>query len=234
MNAARTAVRGPAPADGPTAPAHPADPRRDGEADLSAVLPAALPDGEAGLPPGLSDAEVGLGLLRGDERCLVLAHHRWARLVHTLAARALGDPREAEDVTQQVFLAAWRGRAGYRPERGSLPGWLVGITRRKIADALTARTRRLDLVAAAGAALPPSDGTGEGPEHVLDRIVVTRELARLPRVQRDVLALAFFGDLTQTQIAHRTGMPLGTVKSHARRGLQRMRRSLAVAEAATA
>ncbi|MFI9122840.1 sigma-70 family RNA polymerase sigma factor [Streptomyces bikiniensis] len=220
MNAARTAVRRPAPAEGPGA-------LSDGPSLLSDG-PSLLSEG----PGALSDAEIGRGLVQGDERCLVLAHHRWARLVHTLASRALGDPREAEDVTQQVFLAAWRGRAGYRPERGSVPAWLVGITRRKIADALTARTRRLDLVAAAGAALPPSDGTGEGPEHVLDRIVVTRELARLPRVQRDVLALAFFGDLTQTQIADRTGLPLGTVKSHARRGLQRMRRSLAVAEAA--
>ncbi|MER5312070.1 sigma-70 family RNA polymerase sigma factor [Streptomyces sp. NPDC002773] len=172
---------------------------------------------------------MGWGLVRGDERCLVLAHRRWARLVHTLAARALGDPREAEDVTQQVFLAAWRGRAGYHPERGPLPAWLVGITRRKTADALTARTRRLDIVAAVGAALTPPTSTREGPEHVLDRLVVTRELARLPRVQRDVLTLAFFGDLTQVQIADRTGMPLGTVKSHARRGLQRMRRSLAAA-----
>lgn len=188
----------------------------------AAVSTAAVPV----LPDALSDEEVGRGLVRGDERCLALAHRRWARLVHTLAARALGDPREAEDVTQQVFLAAWRGRAGYHPERGPVPAWLVGITRRKIADALTARTRRLDLVAAAGAALTPFPDTREGPEHVLDRLVVTRELARLPRVQRDVLTLAFFSDLTQVQIADRTGMPLGTVKSHARRGLQRMRRSL--------
>ncbi|MFD9729103.1 sigma-70 family RNA polymerase sigma factor [Streptomyces sp. NPDC059072] len=178
------------------------------------------------VPEAVSDEEIGRGLVAGDERCLVLAHRRWGRLVHTLAARALGDPREAEDVTQQVFLAAWRGRAGYRPERGPVPAWLVGITRRKTADALTDRTRRLDLVAAAGAALPPPDGTGEGTEHVLDRVVVTRELARLPRVQRDVLTLAYFGDLTQAQIAHRTGLPLGTVKSHARRGLIRMRHSL--------
>ncbi|MFG3039701.1 sigma-70 family RNA polymerase sigma factor [Streptomyces sp. NPDC048330] len=180
----------------------------------------------------LSDEEIGRGLVEGDERCLALAHRRWSTLVHTLAARVLGDPREAEDVTQQVFLAAWRGRAGYDPRRGPVPAWLVGITRRKTADALTARTRRHDLVAAAGAALPPASASAspEEPGHVLDRIVVTRELARLPSVQRDVLALAFFADLTQVQIADRTGLPLGTVKSHARRGLQRMRRVL-VAEA---
>ncbi|MEU6619989.1 sigma-70 family RNA polymerase sigma factor [Streptomyces litmocidini] len=186
--------------------------------------------GHAPLEDG--DDRIARGLVRGDEHCLAAAYRRWGRLVHTLAARALGDPREAEDVTQQVFVAAWRGRAGFRPERGTLPAWLTGITRRKIADALTARTRRTELAATLGAALEHEARTTErSPDRVLDRMVVTEELARLPRVQRDVLELAYFADLTQTQIADRTGMPLGTVKSHARRGLQRMRHSLALAAA---
>ncbi|MFI5543989.1 sigma-70 family RNA polymerase sigma factor [Streptomyces sp. NPDC051815] len=171
----------------------------------------------------LLDHEVAEGFVRGEDECLAIAYERWGGLVFALASRTLGDPREAEDIVQQVFLAAWRGRAGYRPERGPLPGWLTGITRRKIADALSARTRRLELLAAAGAALPPPGEPATGPEAVLDRLVVAGELARLPRLQREVLAMAFYGDLTQVQIAERTGMPLGTVKSHARRGLHRMR-----------
>uniref|UniRef100_UPI00118075A3 RNA polymerase sigma factor n=1 Tax=Streptomyces sp. NRRL B-24572 TaxID=1962156 RepID=UPI00118075A3 len=107
--------------------------------------------------------------------------------------------------------------------------WLTGITRRKIADALTARTRRTELAAALGDALEHTGGSQEGLEQIIDRLVVTEELARLPRVQRDVLELAYFADLTQTQIADRTGMPLGTVKSHARRGLRRMRHGLELA-----
>ncbi len=103
----------------------------------------------------VSDAAIGEGLVRGDERCLALAYERWGGLVLALATRTLGDAREAEDVTQQVFLAAWHGRAAPVGAR-RLPGWLVGITRRKIADALSARTRRLALVAAAGAVLPGS------------------------------------------------------------------------------
>ncbi|MFB7373047.1 sigma-70 family RNA polymerase sigma factor [Streptomyces sp. NPDC056222] len=175
------------------------------------------------------DHWIARGLVRGDEYCLAAAYRRWGRLVHTLAARGLGDHREAEDVTQQVFVAAWRGRANFRPERGTLPAWLTGITRRKIADALTARTRRIELATTLGASLEHEDRTVDEPERVLDRLVVTEELSRLPRVQRDVLELAYFADLTQVQIADRTGMPLGTVKSHARRGLQRMRHSLALA-----
>jgi RNA polymerase sigma-70 factor (ECF subfamily) len=174
----------------------------------------------------LSDADLAQGLVDGDEECLTAAYRRWGTLVHTLAGRSLGDTREAEDVTQQVFLAAWQGRQGYRPERGAFAGWLVGITRRKIADALSARTRRTDLLAAAGALLGPLDDTYGRPETVLDRVLLRGELARLPASQRRVLHLAFYEDLTQTQIAQRTGWPLGTVKSHSRRGLHQLRRCL--------
>ncbi|MCX4231666.1 sigma-70 family RNA polymerase sigma factor [Streptomyces sp. A15ISP2-DRY2] len=174
----------------------------------------------------LTDEEVGRGLVRGDEACLAAAHDRWSPLVHTLARRALGDDREAEDVTQQVFLGMWRGRHGYRPERGAIAGWIVGITKRKIADALAARTRRAELVASAGAVLALADPVAERPEAVLDRVVVGREMAKLPTPQQRVLRLAFYEDLTQTQIARRTGLPLGTVKSHARRGLHQLKHGL--------
>ncbi|MEU4078288.1 RNA polymerase subunit sigma-24 [Streptomyces venezuelae] len=180
----------------------------------------------------LSDREVADGFVSGDERCLAVAHARWHGLVHTLAARTLGDAREAEDVGQQVFLAAWRGRAGYRPERGPFPGWLVGITRRKTADALTARSRRRALEVALGERLWPEATPVPYSDGVVERLVVTGELAKLPTAQREVLAMAFYGDLTQVQIAERTGMPLGTVKSHARRGLDRLRRSLSETPAA--
>ncbi|MFI8100521.1 RNA polymerase sigma factor [Streptomyces sp. NPDC086023] len=201
----------------------------DHAVDAGARAPVALAPDPAG--PASSDEDIGRGLRGGDERCLAEAYRRWGGLVHALAARVLGDAREAEDVTQQVFLAAWRGRTGYRPERGPVAGWLVGIARHTTADALTARARRRELVAAAGAALPPGEGVPEGPEQVLDRLLVTRELARLPYDQRAVLALAYFGDLTQAQIAHRTGLPLGTVKSHARRGLHRLRSRLPATDA---
>ncbi|MBJ6998794.1 RNA polymerase sigma factor [Streptomyces griseofuscus] len=166
--------------------------------------------------------------LAGDEDGIEAVYRRWAPLVLSLARQSLGDGAEAEDVTQTVFLAAWRGRHGYRPARGPLAAWLVGIARRKIADALTARTRRSDAaVAAARESARPQDRPS-AQDAVLIRVDVTRELRRLPEVQRRVLCLAFYGDLTQTQIAHVTGWPLGTVKSHARRGLLRLAGNLDV------
>ncbi|MFF1443181.1 sigma-70 family RNA polymerase sigma factor [Streptomyces sp. NPDC058295] len=174
----------------------------------------------------LADEELARGLASGDEASLAAVYHRWRALVHSLAWRSLGDAREAEDVTQQVFLGVWSGRAGYRPERGALGGWIVGITRRKIADALAARTRRQELVASAGSWLTLRDPGRGRPEEVLDRVLVRGELARLPAPQRQVLRLTFYEDLTQTQIAERTGWPLGTVKSHARRGMLRLRGAL--------
>ncbi|WP_405724999.1 sigma-70 family RNA polymerase sigma factor [Streptomyces sp. NBC_00028] len=171
----------------------------------------------------IDDSALVDAFLRGDETCLATVYQQWGSLVYTLARRALGDAREAEDVTQLVFLAAWRGRAGYKPDRGTLPGWLTGITRRKVADALAARTRRTELVAAAGAELMLR-ATDEAvrPEAAIDHVLLADEMSLLPAPQRRVLNLAFYDDLTQTQIAELTGWPLGTVKSHARRGLRRL------------
>ncbi|MFD5541920.1 RNA polymerase sigma factor [Streptomyces sp. NPDC127079] len=173
------------------------------------------------------DSALALRFVAGDEGGLEAVYRRWAPLVLSLARQSLGDGAEAEDVTQTVFLAAWHGRHGYRPGRGPLPAWLVGIARRKIADALSARTRRTDVAAAAAARESTrSPDASNAHDAVLNRVDVTRELRRLPEAQRRVLCLAFYGDLTQTQIAHVTGWPLGTVKSHARRGLLRLGRCL--------
>ncbi|WND39755.1 sigma-70 family RNA polymerase sigma factor [Streptomyces sp. BB1-1-1] len=140
-----------------------------------------------------------------------------------MAARSLGDAYEAEDVTQQVFIGAWRGRHGFRPERGALGSWLVGITRGKIVDAPAARTRRLALVDSAVHEATPARFVQSAADEVLDRVLLLDALSRLPHAQREVLCMAFYKDLTQVQIAERTGVPLGTVKSHTRRGLHRLR-----------
>ncbi|MFF5156841.1 RNA polymerase sigma factor [Streptomyces sp. NPDC000348] len=169
------------------------------------------------------EEELARGLVAADEEAFAAIYRHWGSLVHAMAARSLGDACEADDVTQQVFIGAWRGRHGFRPDRGTLGAWLVGITRRKIVDALAARTRRLSLVDSAAHDAAPAGPVTAAPDDVLDRVLLVQALSRLPHAQRKVLCMAFYEDLTQVQIAERTGVPLGTVKSHTRRGLHRLR-----------
>jgi RNA polymerase sigma-70 factor (ECF subfamily) len=179
------------------------------------------------------DAEVARRFADGDEQALALAYERWGGLVHGLAVRALGSSADAEDVTQQVFVSAWTGRAGYRAEHGPLPAWLVGITRHRIADAFARRMREERERRAAASHPDPDLGVGGGFEQGSeDRVVLLDELARIGEPQRGIMELAFFHDLTHEQIAARTGLPLGTVKSHIRRTLVRLRTRLEVNDAA--
>ena len=177
------------------------------------------------------DVEVARRFQAGDEHALALAYERWGGLVHGIAVRALGSTADAEDVTQQVFVSAWTGRAGYRAEAGPLPAWLVGITRHRVADAFARRKREERERQAAAAVRDPGRAhvADPGPE---DRLVLQDELARIGEPQRGIMELAFFHDLTHEQIAARTGLPLGTVKSHIRRTLVRLRNRLEVNGAA--
>ena len=187
-----------------------------------------------GSVPSLSepdDAEVARLFQAGDERALAWAYERWAGLVHGIAVRAVG-PADAEDVTQQVFVSAWTGRSGYRPEHGSLPGWLVGIARHRIADAFARRRREERARLAAVGQLPSATAERATDSRAEDRVVLLDELARIGEPQRGIMELAFFHDLTHEQIAARLGLPLGTVKSHIRRTLARLRTRLEVDGAA--
>lgn len=176
------------------------------------------------------DGEVGRLFAAGEERALALAYERWAPLVHGMACKVLGPGADAEDVVQQVFVSAWTGRGTFRPDRGPLPGWLVGVCRHRISDALARRRREQRLTElAATLEAPPPTGFDHGAD---DRVVVSREMARLGQPQRAIMELAFYADLTHEQIAVRTGLPLGTVKSHIRRTLITMRDRLEVDRAA--
>jgi RNA polymerase sigma factor (sigma-70 family) len=190
---------------------------------------------EAVAAPEPSDAEVAQRFRAGDESALAMAYERWAGQVHGMAVRALGNGPDAEDVTQQTFVAAWTGRARYSAASGPLPAWLVGICRHKIADtwAKLERQRRSADAAAADALARPGGGATEGLDGaVADRVLLLGELNRIGQPQRRIIELAFFEDLTHTQIADRTGIPLGTVKSHIRRTLERLRDRLEVDGAA--
>jgi RNA polymerase sigma factor (sigma-70 family) len=212
---------------------------------MSELTEPAMPDGgerrdvggseAASAPPSGDAGDQTLDELfaAGDERALAGAYERWSGLVYGLAARALGSGADAEDVTQQVFISAWTGRAGFHPERGSLGAWITGITRHRIADALTRIRREQRLRDALAQFSRSEESTDRGFEgDSTSRVSLLRELAQFDQPQRWILELAFFGDLTHTQIAERTGLPLGTVKSHIRRSLQRLRTRLEVDDVA--
>lgn len=169
----------------------------------------------------LDDEALADEFVAGDERALGEAYVRWSPLVFRLALRSLGDRTDAEDVTQQVFISAWRGRHGFDRSRSTLSAWLVGITRHRIADAHEARARahRLEesLISEASTASNVVD------DDFAERVMVAEELERLEPVPRRVMQLAFYDQLSHSQIAESLGVPIGTVKSHVRRSLIRLR-----------
>jgi len=171
-----------------------------------------------------SVAALAEDLAAGAHDALAECYQRWGALVYRIAVRALANRQDAEDVTQQVFVSAWQSRASLRPSDSALPAWLIGITRRRVADELSRRGRESTSSHLA------RNVNGHVPELALDTLVdgvVLRDaLARLAEPRRSVLALAYGEDRTHEQIAEILELPLGTVKSHLRRGLIHLRREL--------
>jgi RNA polymerase sigma factor (sigma-70 family) len=199
--------------------------------NVAAVTTEAAPDPRGSAEP--DDEEVARRFALGDEQALAWAYERYAAQIHGMAVRAFGHGPDAEDVTQQVFVSAWTGHGGFRREAGPLPAWLVGICRHKIADTWAKRDRQRRVAEAAtveAQAAPAATPTFD--TAVADRVLLLDELDRLGQPQRGIIELAFFEDLTHVQIAERTGIPLGTVKSHIRRTLERLRTRLEVDGAA--
>jgi RNA polymerase sigma factor (sigma-70 family) len=168
----------------------------------------------------------------GDERALEEIYRRWSPVVFTMALRFVGDRGDAEDVTQKAFVSAWTSRASYDQAKAKLSTWLIAITRRRIADTLDARTRVRALQEELQRFTMPDDVVGSEVD-LGDRLLLADEIDRLEPDARRVVRLAFYDDLTHEQIAERLGMPLGTVKSHIRRSLIRLRSRLEVGHVAS-
>lgn len=170
-------------------------------------------------------------LVAGSNDALAEMYRRWATLVHTIAYRALGDRHDAEDVTQQVFVSAWNSRHSLRPDQGSLAAWLVGITKHRVSDVRTQRYRagrNLNAVAAQTAIEPAAHH-----ENWAERLLLVHEIERMGDPRAAVLRMAFMQDRSQHEIANTLGLPIGTVKSHVRRGLIELRHRLEEVERVT-
>lgn len=171
---------------------------------------------------GNDDAELVDAFCAGDETALRILYDRYGALVYRIALATLRSGPDAEDVTQATFVSAWRGRHTFDPKQGALKGWLLGIVRRRVVDQIRVNDRHRRTEQQAHDLDAPYDLSGL--DHVVDRVLVADALDDLPSTQQNVLRLAFYDDLTHTQIAAATGMPLGTVKSNLRRGLIALRR----------
>ncbi|WP_238581569.1 RNA polymerase sigma factor [Demequina aestuarii] len=165
----------------------------------------------------------------GEDGALEELYRDLSPLVYTMAVRSLGSTADAEDVTQQTFVSAWRGRAGFDPVRGDLRGWVVGIAKRRIADALESRSREHRRLEAVKESTPADAVTPDD----ADSVLLAYEVDALGPPRATIVALAFFEGETHEQIARRMDMPLGTVKSHIRRGLIELRDRWEVSDVAS-
>jgi RNA polymerase sigma-70 factor (ECF subfamily) len=160
----------------------------------------------------------------GDESALGELYDRYTPLLYPVALRILGNATDAEDALQHAWLQAWRGASSYDSSRGTVAGWLLTMARTRALDLHRSRGARLRAEEAPFAPAPvaPPDPTLDA-EHSGLRAQLARALDALEPAQRQVLEIAYFDGLSQSEIATRLGAPLGTVKSWTRQGLQKLR-----------
>jgi RNA polymerase sigma-70 factor, ECF subfamily len=166
-----------------------------------------------------TDGDLIVRIAGGDRGAFDELYRRYARPVLGLALRRLGDRGRAEDAVQEAFAAVWRSAASYRPERGAGAPWLYTVARNAIVDGLR-RTPE-------PAAEPPDSPTPEAepPERAEASWLawrVHRALEGLPEHERPVIELAYYGGLSQSEIADYLALPLGTVKTRTRSALMRL------------
>ena len=167
-------------------------------------------------------------LARGDLGALDRLYEQYGAMAFSIAYRITGDRSAAEDVVQDAFLGAWRNAGRYADARGSVRTWLLSIVHHRAIDAIRRRRPTVELPDPE-AVLPDTltlpDAWGDVVLR-LDREAVRGAMTSISAVQREAIELAYFGGLTQTEIAERTGVPLGTVKGRLRLGLQGLRSAL--------
>jgi RNA polymerase sigma-70 factor, ECF subfamily len=174
------------------------------------------------------DDRLAEGLRRRDPDALAQAHRDYGGAVLGYLRRMLGDAAAAEDVHQEVFLEVWRRGPSFDPGRSSLGTWMLMIARSRAIDHMRKRVPEpRDPLGPAGVAMSEPAGDPEGsPDALVERWAMAMRLGRLPEHEAAVLRMRFHEGLSQTEISERTGVPLGTVKTHMVRGLRRLRAML--------
>lgn len=158
----------------------------------------------------------------GDEQAMGELYERYSGIVYSVALRVLGDTAAAEDILQEVFMKLWRTPNVFDENRGSLAGWLAVIARNRAIDSLRQRRPETDIEDVVVSVEP--DLVREA-DWSRTRDKIRGALNGMPTLQRSALEMAFFEGLTHTEIAEKTGEPLGTIKTRIRAGLKILRKA---------
>jgi len=171
------------------------------------------------MQPVTSDGDLIQRAATGDRSAFEDLYRRYARPVFGLALRRLGDRGRAEDAVQETFTSVWRSAATYRPERGPGAPWIYAVARNAIVDRARARTEL-------PADIPDEPSADAGPPDRAEQSWVAwrvhRALEELPEREREVIALAYWSGLSQSEVAEFLDIPLGTVKTRTRAALGRL------------
>lgn len=183
----------------------------------------------------LRDEDLLALIAQRDELALGVLYDRYGRLVFSIALRVTGDRETAEEITQDVFQIVWQQVEGFRAAAGTVPGWIVGITRHRAIDETRSRrhkARQREAVTEETTLeqMPAGDGNDVEQQAVL-RSDVNSALSALPMAQRQTIELAYYGGLTCVEIASTLGTSVGTVKTRMRLGLVKLRAIFLPAEA---
>src|SRR5690349_9709148 len=196
---------------------------RRGRGDMELALDTprlrAVPAQPIPLPPDTSDAELLTRIADRDREAFELLYHRYVRSVFGLALRRLRDRQRAEDAVQETFAAVWRSAGSYKPERGPAAPWLYAVARNAIVDRMRSR---VDPVAEAPELPSGEPGPADRAESAFVAWRVHRALEELPEREREVVELAYWSGLSQSEVADYLHIPLGTVKTRTRSALSRL------------
>ena len=180
----------------------------------------------------LDDEELMQRLVYRDLWAFRALYDRYGNLVYSAALRVLRDPQVAEDMVQEIFLRIWRKPESYVAQRGRFATWLTSVTRNRAVDEVRSRGRRFRHETASPEEqerelpAPETNDPALMAELADQRRLIVAALAQIPAEQRQIIELAYFGGLTQQEIAERLAQPLGTVKTRIRLGMQKLRVAL--------
>jgi RNA polymerase sigma-70 factor (ECF subfamily) len=172
----------------------------------------------------LSDAHIISAIRSGNESAMAELYDRYSSIVYSVALRVLGDTGAAEDILQEVFMQLWRNPGVFDASRGNLAPWLAVIARNRAIDSLRRRRPETD-IADITVSVEPDVVSEADRARAMEK--VRGALGGMPEAQRAALEMAYFEGLTHSEIAEKTGEPLGTIKTRIRAGLLALRKVFA-------